>query len=75
MRLILSFFVYGLTIAVIVAVGAGYWAMQEYKKPGPLQQEMVFTVERGQSAGAIAHDLHAQNMISDAFLFRAGLKF
>lgn len=75
MRLLLSFFVYGLTIAVIAAVAGGYWAMQEYKKPGPLQQETVFTVKRGQSAGAIAQNLQTQDIISDAFLFRAGLKF
>lgn len=75
MRTLLSFIVYGLTIAVIAAVGGGYWAFQEYTKPGPLQQETLFIVERGQSAGDIAENLQAQNIIADAFLFRVSLKF
>ena len=75
MRFLLNLLVYGLTIFVIAAVGGGYWIVHEYKKPGPLQQVIIFPVERGQSASDIADNLQEQNIINDAFLFRLGLKF
>lgn len=75
MRTLLNLIVYSLTIIVIAVVGGGYWVVHEYKKPGPLDQNTIFTVERGQSASDIAGNLESQNIIEDALVFRIGLKF
>lgn len=75
MRLVLNSLVFLMTFAIIAFVGAGYWGIGEYKKPGPLSQPAVFAVEKGQSVIDIAQNLHAQNIISNPLVFRLGAKY
>lgn len=74
-RVILNFFVYALTVSVILVVGAGYMFLNEYKKPGPLTQPIIFEVQRGQNASDIGEALEAQGVINSALVFNIALKY
>lgn len=75
MRALINLFVYALTIAIVLTVGSGYWLMNEYKDPGPLVDQRIFTVAQGQNASDIAENLEAQGVIRSAFVFRFALKY
>jgi UPF0755 protein len=68
-RFLLGLFVYALTIAIVLSA-MGFWLLsKEYRRPGPLQQEAFFEVERGSSLSGIAHKLQSENIIFDARVF------
>lgn len=75
MRKLLNFFVYAVTLGIICFVGLGYWVLNEYKKPGPLREQIVFIVEKGENAGTIAERLEQKNVIQSADIFRFGLRY
>ncbi len=68
-RFVLGFFVYSLTIAVVLIAGVFWWGAEQFKKPGPVTEPTLFTVERGTGANAIATQLYAEDLIYDPFLF------
>lgn len=75
MRKLLNLFVYTATITVIGFVALGYWVIHEYKKPGPLQEDMVFIISRGENALTIAERLELRGVIESADIFKFGLKY
>lgn len=75
MRKLLNLFVYTATITVIGFVATGYWVLQEYRKPGPLNEKTVFIIEHGENAQTIAKRLEARNIINNAEIFKFGLSY
>ena len=56
--------VFMLAVIVLAAAGAGfYWLNTEMNKPGPLAEEILFTVEPGESLTSVAARLEAQGVI------------
>ncbi|WP_340117946.1 endolytic transglycosylase MltG [Pelagibius sp. 7325] len=65
------------SLAVLLAVAAGalwFYLQSRYEAPGPLTAEAVVIVPRGAGLAAIADDLSAAGVISDATLFRLGVR-
>ncbi len=71
-RFVLGFFVYSITIAVVLAAGTFWWGAEQFKKPGPVSTSQLFTAERGQGTNAIAMELYTQELILDPFIFMIG---
>lgn len=71
---LLGFFVYSTTFLVILLTVMGFWSVQEFVKPGPLKEERLLEVHKGASLGYIAEKLQQEKIISQALLFRAGVK-
>lgn len=61
-------------VLVVIAVAAGlagaWWMHTQTTKPGPLAQEMVFTVAQGETLTAVADRLEQEGVIADARLMR-----
>lgn len=75
MRKLLNLFVYTATITVIGFVAIGYWLINEYKKPGPLEQPIVFIISHGENAYSIGERLQHDGVIENADVFKFGLKY
>ncbi len=60
-----------LLIALIAAGGAFLYAKHQFEKPGPLTQDAVITIPKGEGVSAIAARLERQGIISDKRLFVA----
>lgn len=57
------------------AIGGGYWWLQHsYTASAPTTADTTLIVQRGSGAIRIANQLEAQGLISDAMVFRAGLR-
>jgi peptidoglycan lytic transglycosylase G len=63
-------------VALLAAVAAGAWFYldQQFKAPGPLESEAIVLVPRGAGVTAIADQLAAAGIISDARVFVLGLR-
>jgi UPF0755 protein len=70
-KLLLGFFVYAGTLAILAAVGLVFWGMQEFKKPGSLPETVYFEVQRGDGLYNISHNLENEGIISNALVFQA----
>ncbi|MFN4024891.1 MAG: endolytic transglycosylase MltG [Hyphomonas sp.] len=61
-------------VLAVIAVAAGFagawWMHTQTTKPGPLAQEMVFTVAQGETLSAVADRLQQEGVIGDARLMR-----
>ena len=75
MRQFMNLAVFVFTLTVIGFVFAGYWVIDSFKNPGPLQQETVFVVHRGENATSIGERLEMEGVIDSAFVFKFGVKY
>ncbi len=72
---LILFFV-GLFLLAALAIGAGgYFAYQEIQREGPLAKEQVVLLENGSSVTQIAHLLVENNIIRNADLFNAAVRW
>jgi UPF0755 protein len=65
------------TILFIVLVGLGgllYIGCQQFKAPGPLNQDKSVIISRGMNSETIATTLEMQGLISNKYVFLAGLQ-
>lgn len=72
LRFIAGLFVYGFMIALVLAGLTFWWGHAQFTKPGPVTQNTLFTVERGQGANQVAHLLFQEDIIDDPFMFMIG---
>lgn len=73
MRFIKAIIALALVVTILggAALGAGwFWFQGEIAKPGPLEAEQLFKVERGEALSTVAKRLEANGVISDARLLR-----
>ncbi len=66
----------GLVLLGIVAVGAGYWWLNDryLDAPGPLAEPAIVDLPRGTGVAGIAERLSAAGVIGDPRLFRAAVR-
>lgn len=64
-----------LFLVLIALAVVALWARQEYEKPGPLTEEAVFEVKRGDRLGPVADRLEEQGVVTSATLFRIGARY
>lgn len=57
-------------IAVAAGLAGAWWMHTQTTKPGPLAEEIVFTVAQGETLSAVADRLQAEGVIADARLMR-----
>lgn len=50
--------------------GAGWWVHEEFKKPGPLQEEILVQIPRGAHIGGVADMLRYKGVISSYEIFK-----
>jgi len=73
-RTFLGFFVYAVLISLVLCGLAIGWVVHEFTKPGQVAtQKQNFIVKRGIGANAIAHQLFAEDLIHDPFIFMIGV--
>lgn len=76
MRRIFILVVLGCLAATSVGVGAGYlWLKSAYKSPSAVPVDTVVVIPKGTGISAIATQLHNDGLLSDANVFRFGLRF
>lgn len=69
----LGLMVYGFTAALIISIIGGVWAVQEYKKSGPLSENRLVDIPSGSSNMQIASILSDEGVFDgerDALLFK-----
>jgi len=70
MKTLLSLFMNLLLLAAFMASALFALSYRDYEKPGPLQQTVLFAVERGQGVSVIADNLAKQGVITQPLLFK-----
>ncbi|MFN3211665.1 MAG: endolytic transglycosylase MltG [Henriciella sp.] len=73
MRFIKALFALVLVGAILGGAAIGYgwfWLQGEVAKPGPLSQEMEFTIERGEGLASVANRLESLGLIEDRRILR-----
>lgn len=63
-----------LTLLTLAAGGALYYGKSVFDGPGPLQQDTTVVIARNQGVTEIADSLERAGVISDAWLFKAGVQ-
>ncbi|KPB02460.1 endolytic transglycosylase MltG [Ahrensia marina] len=61
-------------LALVLLAGVFYYGKVQFEKPGPLKQAMNYTVRSGASMTQVANGLDRRNIISDAEVFKWGLR-
>jgi UPF0755 protein len=61
-------------LALVLLAGVFYYGKVQFEKPGPLKQTMNYTVRSGASMTQVANGLDRRNIISDAEVFKWGLR-
>lgn len=67
----LDFAVYLITIFMVLAALAGFWAAYEFRRNGPLSEPVLIEVQRGSSMREIAETLEEKHVIRNAHIFMA----
>jgi len=62
-------------LLVVAAVGAYFWALDIYQRPGPLKEETTVMVARGSGLNQIADNLFYSGVIGSPELFVLAAKF
>ncbi len=70
----LNFMMSLVVFLAIAAAGAVYFGSLRFEERGPLASNANFLVREGSSIGEIANDLERRNVISDARIFRLGVR-
>lgn len=70
MRKLISAFTFLLTLAMIAGVGGALWALNEFRKPGPLAETRYVIVEKGTGMSGIAARLEAEGAIANGLVFK-----
>jgi UPF0755 protein len=70
----LNFMLSLVILAVIVAGGAVYFGKREFEGPGPTTSAQTFMVKPGTGVQDIADQLERRGLISDARIFRLGVR-
>lgn len=70
---LLGFLTYAFTIGLILFLGAFFWGVHQFNKPGPLTEARSFEVPLGMGANAVATKLYAEEIIQDPFIFMIGV--
>ena len=73
-KFIFNIFAYSLIGLTVLVALTGYYFSQQYKSSGPLQHDIVFTVNPGDSTNRIAENLESMDIISSAFVFKTAAK-
>lgn len=61
-------------LALVLLSGIFYYGKVQFEKPGPLEQAINYTVRSGSSMTQVANGLDRRNIISDAEVFKWGLR-
>ncbi|WP_018687490.1 endolytic transglycosylase MltG [Ahrensia kielensis] len=61
-------------LALVLLAGVFYYGKVQFEKAGPLEQAMNYTVRSGSSMTQVANGLDRRNIISDAEVFKWGLR-
>jgi len=72
-KLFSGFFIYALTLSVIAGACGLWFVSNQLKSSGPLKNESFYTVERGAGLRTIAAQLEGQGLVSNEFIFMAGV--
>ncbi|MEO1551993.1 MAG: endolytic transglycosylase MltG [Pseudomonadota bacterium] len=64
-----------LIVALVLVFGLVNWGQSLFERPGPLQQATVFEVPGGDTFRRAADRLEANGVISDASIFRIGMRY
>lgn len=75
LRIAAGLFVYGLTTLVCVGAFAFWYVADHFQKPGPLPENKIILVERGQGLNAIAATLAREGAIEQRYVFILGTTF
>ncbi len=70
MRGFISIVTFMLTLAIIAGVGSTLWALNEYRKPGPLTEAKFITVDKGTGLSTIADRLQTEGAITHPLVFK-----
>jgi UPF0755 protein len=70
MKFFAAFLSFCFLVVICAVAGVSYWGLSEYRAPGPLQQDKVFTVKKGLGTIQIANQLTEKDIISDPHIFR-----
>jgi UPF0755 protein len=65
-------------VVLVIAVacgGAAWWALEQYRRPGPLVAKTTFIVPKGVGVKEIAARLADAGIIADPLIFRLGARF
>ncbi len=74
-RSLASNFMTFLVVLVFLFAGVLLWGRTEFSGAGPLEQAICLQVERGSNFNRVSRDLEAQGAVSNAALFRIGVKY
>jgi UPF0755 protein len=74
LRFFLGFLVFTGTLLIVLAGAGGWWAYQDFKKPGPLTQATVFEIKQGSGLRGISYGLAEAGIIHNAYVFMAAAK-
>lgn len=61
-------------LSLALAGAAAFWGCAQYTKEGPLPEERLFTVQKGEGVSAIAAHLAAQGVIAQPYVFMAAVR-
>lgn len=70
LKILLGLFVYGITIAVVLAAGAFWWLSHAFTKPGPTAKPVFVVIESGSGLGAITRTLEESGVIMRTDVFK-----
>ena len=73
-RTVIRLFILVLIIATAAAVAGGLYLKDQFERPGPLAEVTNLVIEPGSSVQEIASDLEKSGVISDARVFRLGVR-
>ena len=68
-KIFLGAMTYAVTIGVVAGLLAFWWVDQDFQKPGPLAQNIFFTVERGDGVLTISEKLKDAGAIDNSYVF------
>ena len=74
-RFVLGFFVYLITTGIVLGSLGFFWAAHSFNAAGPLQENMLISVERGSGLKKIAYQLEETGAIENRYIFVAGAQF
>jgi UPF0755 protein len=74
LKIIAGLVVYVFTTIVFVGAVGFWWAADNFKKPGPLMENKIILIERGQGVSAIAQTLYKSGALSNPYVFIMGAR-
>ena len=64
-----------LVVGLFLVGGVVLWGKSQYSATGPLEEAICLQVQRGSNIARVSRDLHEENAISNAAIFRMGAAY